>query len=153
MSTIVPAAQQLIREVTSLNPKAAVRAVDKPDGFKRHRSIEFDARTSKWLVPALEAMQDIRVHHVDYKGKGRATVTWVSTTVADRQDEPLSGVLVQMDDFFVTLRDASNTVRVVRRVPGMTITKKDPYEAHHDLLDRISDKQIHDLVAYLVTLR
>ena len=77
----------------------------------------------------------------------------VTVTVAMTNGAPLSGVLVQMDDFFVTLRDASNTVRVVRRVPGMTITKKDPYEAHHDLLDRISDKQIHDLVAYLVTLR
>ena len=96
MSTIVPAAQQLIREVTSLNPKAAVRAVDKPDGFKRHRSIEFDARTSKWLVPALEAMQDIRIRSVDYKGKGRATVTWVSTTVADRQDDYLLSYVVKV---------------------------------------------------------
>ena len=29
----------------------------------------------------------------------------------------------------------------------------DPLQAHIDLLDRITDKQIHDLVAYLETMK
>ena len=64
-----------------------------------------------------------------------------------------SGVLVQMDDFYVTLRDADGTVRTVRRGPGVKITKTNPLQAHIDLLDRLTDTQIHDLVAHLETLK
>ena len=49
--------------------------------------------------------------------------------------------------------DADGTVRVVRRTPGVKMTKTVPLQAHIDLLDRITDKQIHDLVAYLETLK
>ena len=35
----------------------------------------------------------------------------------------------------------------------MKVTKNNPLQAHIDLLDRITDKQIHDLVAYLETLK
>jgi mono/diheme cytochrome c family protein len=65
----------------------------------------------------------------------------------------MSGVLVEETDFYVTLREADGTIRVVRRAPGLKITKTNPMQAHIDLLDRISDKQIHDLVAYLETLK
>jgi hypothetical protein len=96
MSRITPAAQQLMREVTALNSHAAMKAVDPPDGFGRHRSIQFDAKTSKWLVPAIEAMNDSRISHVDYEGKGRATVTWVGDTRADRQDDYLLSYVVRV---------------------------------------------------------
>jgi cytochrome c oxidase cbb3-type subunit 3 len=33
------------------------------------------------------------------------------------------------------------------------VTTSDPLQAHHDLLDTITDKQVHDLVAYLETLK
>jgi cytochrome c oxidase cbb3-type subunit III len=53
----------------------------------------------------------------------------------------------------VTLRDASGSVRTVRRGPGVTVTKTNPLQAHIDLLDRITDAQIHDVVAYLETMK
>lgn len=94
MSKIVPAAVQLMQQVTSINPTMKASATDKPDGFGRHRSIEFDAKTSKWLAPALDVIGDERIDHIDYEGKGRATVTFVSTTKADSpQAYPLSSVL------------------------------------------------------------
>ena len=65
----------------------------------------------------------------------------------------MSGALVEMDDMFVTFRDATGMVRVVRRVPGMKVEKNDPLQAHHDLLDRLTDTNIHDLVAYLETMK
>jgi mono/diheme cytochrome c family protein len=80
----------------------------------------------------------------------RNAVTVTLTPVSGPQT---SGVLVQMDDFYVTLRDASGTVHVVRRTSDLKVTKTDPLQAHHELLDRITDKNIHDLVAYLETLR
>ena len=56
-------------------------------------------------------------------------------------------------DFYVTVRESDGTIRVVRRTPGMKVAKTVPLQAHIDLLDRITDKQIHDLVAYLETLK
>jgi mono/diheme cytochrome c family protein len=77
----------------------------------------------------------------------------VKVTIAPVSGAPMSGVLVEETDFYVTLRESDGTVRVVRRAPGLKITKTNPMQAHIDLLDRISDKQIHDLVAYLETLK
>ena len=65
----------------------------------------------------------------------------------------LSGALLEEDDFHVTFRDAGGAVRVVRKAPGMKVETVDPLQAHHELLDRITDKNIHDLVAYLETLK
>ena len=73
----------------------------------------------------------------------------VTVVVTPPGGQPLSGALVAEDDFFVTVRDSSNTVRVVRRTPGTTVVKTDPLREHQLLLDRITDKDIHDLVAYL----
>jgi hypothetical protein len=33
------------------------------------------------------------------------------------------------------------------------VVKHDPAEAHHELLDTYTDKNIHDIVAYLETLK
>ena len=60
---------------------------------------------------------------------------------------------MEESDFYVTLREADGTVRTVRRVPGMKVTRANPLQAHIDLLDRVTDGQIHDLVAYLETLK
>jgi cytochrome c oxidase cbb3-type subunit 3 len=65
----------------------------------------------------------------------------------------VSGVLVEESEFYITLRDADGTIRAVRQTPGMRVAKNNPLQAHIDLLDRITDKQIHDLVAYLETLK
>ena len=35
----------------------------------------------------------------------------------------------------------------------LKVAKNDPLQAHHELLDRITDKNIHDLVAYLETMK
>jgi hypothetical protein len=89
-------------------------------------------------------------------GRGRGagpSPNAVTVTVTPATGPAMSGVLVQEDDFYVTLREATDTVRVVRRTPGLKVVKTDPLQAHHDLLDRISDKNIHDLLAYLETLK
>jgi cytochrome c oxidase cbb3-type subunit III len=77
----------------------------------------------------------------------------VTITVAQPSGGTVSGVLVDESDFYITIRDQEGTTRVVRRVPGMKVTRTNPLQAHIDLLDRISDKQIHDLVAYLLLLK
>jgi hypothetical protein len=87
MSRLCNAAIQLIEQVNSTGHTIAVKAVDAPDGFGRHRSIQFDARTSKWLAPVLDVIKDPRIAFVDYAGKGRATITFVGDARADNRDD------------------------------------------------------------------
>jgi mono/diheme cytochrome c family protein len=77
----------------------------------------------------------------------------VTVSIATGPGAPLSGVLVEESDFYVTLREADGTIRTVKRAPGTKITKRNPLQAHIDLLDRISDAQVHDVVGYLETLK
>lgn len=88
MSRLAPAAIQLIEDVTALNQgrKMSASPVDRPDGLGIHRSIEFDAATSKWLVPVLDVIEDERIKRIVYTGKRRATITFVGDTRADHRD-------------------------------------------------------------------
>lgn len=65
----------------------------------------------------------------------------------------VSGVLVHLDDFNVALRDAAGEYHSWARTPAMRIEKNDPYAAHIELLDKYTDKNIHDVVTYLETLK
>jgi len=54
------------------------------DGYGFIRDITFDARTSNWLVPILEAIEDPRIRYIAQPhGKGRATIRFVGDTRAD----------------------------------------------------------------------
>jgi mono/diheme cytochrome c family protein len=77
----------------------------------------------------------------------------IRVTITPASGSPITGALVAESDFYVTVREPEGTIRVVRRAPGMKVDKVNPLQTHIDLLDRISDKQIHDLVAYLETLK
>jgi mono/diheme cytochrome c family protein len=73
----------------------------------------------------------------------------VTVTVTPPGEPPVSGVLVQMDDFNVALRDGSGIYRSFKRTAGLQVVKTDPLAFHTGLLDRLTDKNMHDLVAYL----
>ena len=90
-------------------------------------------------------------------GRGRggvvASANAVRVTVTPPNGPAVSGVLVQMDDFFVSLREDDGTPRTIRRVAGTKVDKQDPLAYHVELLDRLTDKNMHDVVAYLETLK
>jgi hypothetical protein len=67
--------------------------------------------------------------------------------------ESVSGELERVDNFYVSLRDGEGEYRTIKRSKGVTVVQDNPYQAHIDLLDTITDKQIHDVVAYLETLK
>jgi mono/diheme cytochrome c family protein len=77
----------------------------------------------------------------------------VTVTVTSASGESVTGVLDHMDDFNVSLRDASGQYRSFVRTPDVKVEKSDPYAAHIALLDQYTDKNIHDVVAYLETLK
>jgi cytochrome c oxidase cbb3-type subunit 3 len=68
--------------------------------------------------------------------------------------EHVQGHLVRIDDFLVTVALADGTARTFRRdgeVPKVEVN--DPKKAHMDLLSQYTDKDMHDVTAYLVTLK
>jgi cytochrome c oxidase cbb3-type subunit 3 len=77
----------------------------------------------------------------------------ITITVTPPSGQSITGVPVQLDDFHVSLRDASGQYYSWKRTAGLTVVKNNPYEAHIELLDRITDKNMHDIVAYLETLK
>lgn len=87
------------------------------------------------------------------RGPSASPESAVKVTVTPASGEPVTGVLLQLDDFNVSLRDASGTYRTFKLGPGVKVVKDDPLAAHHALLDTITDKQMHDVVAYLETLK
>lgn len=87
------------------------------------------------------------------RGASESPKAAVKVTVTPASGQPVSGTLVEMNDFTVTLRDADDITRTFKRGPDVKVTKTDPLEAHHELLDRLTDKNMHDLVAYLESLK
>lgn len=102
-----------------------------------------DGRTlqQRWLMPT--------------GGRGgtpQAAAATVTVTLASGQH--VEGRLGRIDDFIVTLTEADGTERSFRRDgnnPKVEI--HDPLQGHKDMLRVYSDKDIHDVTAYLVTLK
>jgi cytochrome c oxidase cbb3-type subunit 3 len=78
----------------------------------------------------------------------------VTVTVTAADGQRYEGRLDRIDDFYVSLIQEDGTVKTFRRTgntPAVQIT--DPLEGHKKLLVRYSDKDMHDVTAYLVTLK
>jgi len=77
----------------------------------------------------------------------------VTITVFPPSGSAVTGTLVRLDDFNVALRDGSGEYRSWTRTRDLKIQKNDPYAGHAELLDKYTDKDIHDVVAYLESLK
>jgi cytochrome c oxidase cbb3-type subunit III len=86
-------------------------------------------------------------------GGGASAAKQVTVTVTPASGASVTGVLINLDDFTVSLRDDSGQYRSWKRTPQLTVVKHDPYAAHVAMLDTFTDKNIHDVVAYLESLK
>jgi len=86
-------------------------------------------------------------------GRGSANVPPTTVTVTLPSGK-VEGRLVRIDDFIVTLTDADGTQHTFRRIGNTPrVDLHDPLQPHKDLLKVYRDKDIHDLTAYLVTVK
>jgi len=67
--------------------------------------------------------------------------------------EKLEGKLDRIDDFVVALTMADGTHRTVRAAPDVTIDVRDPLQPHRELWRTYTDGDIHNVTAYLATLK
>lgn len=98
---------------------------------------------------ALQARWILGERSVNQDGTRNATV---DITVAPGQ--AVSGALVHIDDFLVTLRSSDGTEHSYSR-NGATpkVVVHDPLQKHREMLPAYTDDDIHNVTAYLVTLK
>jgi cytochrome c oxidase cbb3-type subunit III len=85
-------------------------------------------------------------------GGENAKPSTVTVTLAGGQK--IEGTLIRKDDFLVTLLLADGTRRSIARdgdVPKVEV--RDPAEAHKKLMPTLDDKDMHDVTAYLATVK
>jgi cytochrome c oxidase cbb3-type subunit III len=78
----------------------------------------------------------------------------VTVTVTPAGGQKVEGTLYRIDDFYVGLTAPDGTVRSFRRdgeIPKVEI--HDPLAPHRELVQKYTDKDIHNLTAYLVTIK
>jgi cytochrome c oxidase cbb3-type subunit III len=73
----------------------------------------------------------------------------VTVTVTPANGAAVTGTLVHLDDFNVSLRDDKGEYHSWKRTTALKVARHNPLQAHIELLDKITDKNMHDIVAYL----
>ena len=77
-----------------------------------------------------------------------------TVTVTEPGLPAVSGVLIHVDDFLVTLQMDDGSLMTLRRVGNTPlVVVHDPLEPHRALLPKYRDEDIHDVTAYLVSLK
>jgi cytochrome c oxidase cbb3-type subunit 3 len=88
------------------------------------------------------------------RGGGASARAAITVTVTPATGQAITGTLDRVDDFSVSLRDAAGEYRSFTRdgtVPKVEI--HDPLKGHTELLGKYTDADIHNMTAYLVTLK
>ena len=78
----------------------------------------------------------------------------VTATITLPSGEGVSGKLISIDDFLVTVQLADGTQRTFRRTGDTpNVAVNDPHKGHRDLLSQMTNEDVHDVTAYLVTFK
>jgi cytochrome c oxidase cbb3-type subunit III len=105
-------------------------------------------------IPDPKALQNRWVAGGGGRRGGTVGTHPVTATITQPSGETVDGRLVRIDDFLVTIAMADGSVRTFRRdgdVPKVEV--HDPMKAHRDMLSIYTDQEMHDVTAYLVTLK
>jgi len=82
-----------------------------------------------------------------------ATPIRPQVTVTPASGQSFSGTLDYLDDFNVAFRDASGEYHSFSRDAHVKVEVHDPLAAHAELLKKYTDADMHNVLAYLVTLK
>jgi len=88
------------------------------------------------------------------RGAANSDRRTVTVKVTKPSGEVVEGRLVRIDDFLVTMANAEGSLTTIRRdgdKPKVEVA--DPMQTHRDLLAVYTDKNMHDVTAYLVTVK
>jgi mono/diheme cytochrome c family protein len=77
----------------------------------------------------------------------------LTLTITPPNGAAVTGAPVVYDDFEVSVRDEKGEVHAFTRSPQLKVVRNDPFAKHDQLLEIYTDKNMHDMLAYLVTLK
>jgi cytochrome c oxidase cbb3-type subunit 3 len=87
-----------------------------------------------------------------FLGRAVAPPAPTKVTIQLVSGERVSGTLDHLDEFTVTMHDSLGSYRSFSR-ESVTVDVQDPRTAHEALLPKYTDQEMHDLLAYLETLK
>lgn len=76
-----------------------------------------------------------------------------STITVTSAGKSFTGTLEYLDDFETGLRDSAGEYHAFTRGPGVKVDVKDPLEAHEKQMKTFQDADLHNVLAYLETLK
>jgi mono/diheme cytochrome c family protein len=85
--------------------------------------------------------------------RGGAAPGTPQVTVTTPSGQRLSGSLEYLDDFDVGLRDANGEYHSFARTAALKMDIQDPLAKHAELLKQYTDADMHNILAYLETLK
>lgn len=77
----------------------------------------------------------------------------LQVTVTPSGGQPVAGTLERIDDFSVALRDSSGEYRAYSRNKNVKVEVNDPLATHNQMLDVYTDRDMHNVVRYLESLK
>lgn len=77
----------------------------------------------------------------------------VTATVKQAGGETVAGRVTQVSDFQITLVDGQGRTHTVERGPGVQVEMHDPLEAHEPMILTLTNDDMHNVTAYLETLK
>ena len=104
---------------------------------------------AKYSPVELEAHMLYPGHRRRNAGGAKVQTTVIITVPSGEQ---IKGELVHADDFVIGLRDASGWYRSFSR-DRVKVEIQDPLAAHRDLLPKLTQAEVHNLFAYLASLK
>jgi cytochrome c oxidase cbb3-type subunit III len=112
-----------------------------------HTAATFDHIASKfrspdqlqrgWLWPARPADQSLAI----------------TATVKTAAGATISGRVIQVSDFRITITDSDGQTHVIKRAPGVEVQMKDPLAPHQTMIEALRNDDMHNVTAYLDTLK
>ena len=87
----------------------------------------------------------------DFLYPAKPSATKVTVTLKD--GTRISGTLKHLDDFYVALNDAEGSYHSIALEKGISVDVEDKLLFHRQMLDSYTNQQMHDLTAYLVTVK
>lgn len=112
-----------------------------------HKESEFDHIASKFRTPA-----ELQRNWVWPEHPGNPATT-DTATVKLPDGGTLEGQVKQISDFKITLLDNSGQTHVIDREPGVDVEVHDPLVAHERLIMALKNDDMHNVTAYLETLK
>jgi hypothetical protein len=67
--------------------------------------------------------------------------------------ETIAGRVTQISDFRITVVDNSGQAHAIDRVPGVDVQTRDPLAAHGEFILSLTNDDMHNVTAYLETLK